>query len=467
MAEKMIRARIARFLFPLRLNLNDIERGKTVLVCLAMLAVAVALRLHTASWYDPYMQHDPNMHFSALVDIVHLRFPHGYNGPYYYLAVALLSAPFSAAFDLGVIGKLAFLKTATVLSNTIFLAVYLYGCLLLARRLGFRFYTQFAFVALCLFFPPIQRSLSMLRPENLLLALSPYVCVYAMAFWRGQQFGKSSAERATVWPAVGLLILMAAQKISGMFFAAGLGGAVLAFIPGTLPQRIARLWRPAVVLCTVAVVLVLLQRVVCGAWFFSGGQADWPDYQATPTARIFLNVDPVGAWRNPFRDNHADSMADILMIDMFGDYWRYGIDHYANKEAGNTVAWRLARARFGLVITWLYIVLYAAGVIALLWSLRRAQGGQRLQVCERLMLAALFYIGLVMLGSATVVGYNARKFDIIKWEYIGMFIPFLMIPVAHLLDAMPGGRVRKGVLGAVAIVVAAGIVQSIHYVPGA
>jgi hypothetical protein len=99
-----------------------------------------------------------------------------------------------------------FVTLAVAWSSIVFQSLYMYGCLLLARRLRFRLDAQLLFVSLCTFFPPIQRSLAMLRPENLILTLTPYVCVYSLAVWHGLRGQvppmQIPATRPAAWVAV-------------------------------------------------------------------------------------------------------------------------------------------------------------------------------------------------------------------------------------------------------------------------
>jgi hypothetical protein len=269
-----------------------------------------------------------------------------------------------------------------------------------------------------------------------------------------------------VRPAMGIAVLMAAQKVSGLFLVAALGAATFAFVPGPLRVRLQEIWRPVLLMCAALAVLFTLQHLATGYWFFENRQFANPNYQARPRVELFINFDPIRAWQEPFRNNHRDSMLNILFIDMFGDYWRYGIDHYRLTDApNNTVAWRLFRARFGILTSALFLTFYATGAFVLIASL---SGGRtvedRTTFRERSVLSVLFFSGILMLVIATLPGYAEGKFDIIKWEYIQPFVPLLMIPPASLLDQASIGWPRWiAALGLVSIVVLS-MIQSIRFV---
>jgi len=155
-----------------------------------------------------------------------------------------------------------------------------------------------------------------------------------------------------------------------------------------------------------------------------------------------------------------------LFIDMFGDYWRYGIDHYAHADAtNNNLEWRRFRARFGILAATLFLACYVAGIAALAAAMIRPTAAEdRVPAAERTALSVLFFVGILMLIIATLPGYAGEKLDIMKWEYIAPFVPFLMIPPSHLLDQTPIGLARRLVRLVLACVVILGMVQSIRFV---
>jgi hypothetical protein len=92
---------------------------------------------------------------------------------------------------------------------------------------------------------------------------------------------------------------------------------------------------------------------------------------------------------------------------MFGDYWRYGIDHYAHTHAANNnLEWRRFRARFGIVAATLFLASYVAGVAALAAAMIRPTAAEdRLRSAERTALSLVFFVGILMLMIATLRGY--------------------------------------------------------------
>lgn len=448
-----------RFLAPLRLNAGPAERNRLVLGFVVIVVIAAALRIHTATWYDPFFQHDPDRHLPILRAAIHLTTFTNNNAPYYYYLVAMLGAPFAALYRLRLITEPTFFVLATAWSGLVFQTLYIYGCLLFARQLRFRLRTQLAFVALCIFLPPIQRSFSMLRPENLILMLAPFLCVLFIVSWRNVRRGTPVADIPAVGMAAIIATVVSAQKVNGMFIVAGLGAAFLAFTPGSLRERVSRPWRPTTLFVCLTVALLIAQKLLIGESFLYNPGYDEPKYQGKPKAEVFVALDPVDAWRAPLRPSQAGSMPNILLIDLYGDYRRYGSSHFTLH--GFSKAWLVARARFGLVISFLFVGIYVVGFIRLVLANRRQAEGAGFLARERLGLSILFYLGFVVLILTAFALYNKATFNIIKWEYITFFVPFAMIPLADLLERSRGRAWGPAVNTAALVLMVAGIAQSI------
>ncbi len=450
---------LALWASPLKLKLEATERSRVIVFTVFLLLVAVAIRVHWATWLDPFTQQDAGAHLPALDSASKLHFKTDYNAPYYYLVVSLLSAPLSVLYHLQFISNRTFFTLATLWSGLILQASYMYGCFMLARHLRYSLSAQFLFVALCTFFPPIQRSLAMLRPENLILALTPYVCIYFLLTWRVLNDDIDFFKLPFVPPALCLSILIAAQKISGLFLLVGLALITLLKYPGSLFNRVLGLWRAAALICIALAVLIVLQRALTGHWYLDNIQYYKPDFQTPPHLSLFTTFDPVLAWYVPFRNTHKHSMLNILLIDMFGDYWRYGIDHHAAPD--QDLSWRLFRARTGMIAASLFIACYLMGALALM----RVVAGKQLDhlASERAPLSLLFLLGPCLLVLASFAGIHAGKFDIIKWEYITPFIPFMMLPLVGLYE-LSSLRLAASVPVTIVLwlLVSAGIAQSVR-----
>ena len=177
----------------------------------------------------------------------------------------------------------------------------------------------------------------------------------------------------------------------------------------------------------------------------------------SPPASFFWHLDPVSAWQHPFRDWHRGSMPEILLIDLYGDYWRAGLDEPSLHRSERA---RVARARFGIVAAGWFLLLWT-GSLAVLLGRRVVRPGQ-----GSLSLALTAASTLPLLTSAAYLGAAALRFydpvdgDIAKWEYVVWVFVFLPIPIVQALSSLDGqpARLARAALLACA---AAGCLQSV------
>jgi hypothetical protein len=442
---------------------NRAERRFAPHAFLALVVLAVLLRAYTAWWFDITHQGDPYFHHAYLLAIMNLQAFEFYVAPFYYIVVVFLSAPLAALYKLHFIDTHTFLTLAAFWSNASLLVAYAFGCLTLARHLRFRVSERLIYVGLCCFVPIVERAFSFLRSENLMLMLAPWAAVFILVCWRAMRFSVPALRVPAFWPAVAGLSVMAAQKISGLALVGGLGAMSVLFVRGALFQRLAWLWRPAAVLAVAIVLLMTVHRLYSGIWFF-----DHPAYEPwrvniSAPLSVFANFDLVAAWDNPFRNTHKGSMWNILFIDLFGDYWEYGYANLGTEGAlGVPLEWKLYRARFGILTSGVFVLLYVWSVVVLARSVLRSRANKRPDVTnERAALSALYILGFVVFILAALAGqYHPGKGDIFKWEYAVMFVPFMMLPIPHLLQSTGNRAVRRAIAVVAVLIIACGVLQS-------
>jgi hypothetical protein len=430
---------------------------------LAVAGLGVALRGYTAWWFDITHQADPYFHHAYVIAIVNLQGFEYYAAPYYYLVVALLSSPLAALSRFHLIDGPAFLALAAMWSNTVLLVLYAFGCMALARHLRFRPSERLIYVGLCCFVPIVERAFSFLRPENLILMLAPWATIFILICWRAMRFSVPGLRNPAFWPAVASLGVMATQKMSGLAMVGGLGILSVLLMRGPLVRRLAWLWRPATVLTVVVVLLATVHWLYSGIWFFEHPVYEpWRVNISAPLS-VFTNFDPVAAWDNPFRNTHKESMWNILFIDLFGDYWEYGYANLGSEGAfGVPLEWKLYRARFGILASGVFVLLYTLSVMVLLLSALRIRGNARPDVIdERAALSGLFFLGLIIFVLSALAGlYHPGKGDIFKWEYIVMFVPFMMLPIPHLLQSTENRAARRAIAVVAVLIIVCSVLQS-------
>jgi hypothetical protein len=432
--------------------------GRAPSVAAAMLGVTVAVRIWNAVVYDFRQQHDMQVHIAYLRDLAGGHLPATYNAPWYYVLTCVLASPVIAACRLLDTSERTLLHAAVGVSGTALFLAFMAGCLALGRELGFGASGARWYALLVCAFPVVARTFNMVRPENLLLTLTPWTLLLLLRAAPAAVARTGWAIRGwRLWTVSAALGLMVAQKIGGLALAATAPAFLAVGAPGAPPGRYVRsaleIWTAA---AAVAVMLIAAQWVVAGTVPFRHDRGADPMFRSAP-ASFFWHLDPVSAWQHPFRDWHRGSMPEILLIDLYGDYWRAGFDEPGLHRSDRA---RVARARFGIVASVWFLLLWT-GSLVVLQARRVARPGQ-----ASLGLALTAAAALPLLASATYLGAAALRFyapvdgDIAKWEYIVWVFVFLPIPIVQALSSLDGrpGRLARAALLACA---AAGCVQSI------
>jgi hypothetical protein len=432
--------------------------GRAPSVAAAMLGVTVAVRIWNAVVYDLRHQHDMQVHIGYLRDLAGGHLPTTYNAPWYYVLTCVLASPVIAACRLLGTSERTLLHAAVGVSGTALFLAFMAGCLALGREFGFGASGARWYALLVCAFPVVARTFNMARPENLLLTLTPWTLLLLL---RSAPAAVARTEWATqgwrFWTVSAALGLMVAQKIGGLTLAATAPAFLAVGAPGAPLRRYVRsalqIWTAA---AAVAGMLIAAQWLVAGTVPFHHDRGADPMFRSTP-ASFFWHLDPVSAWQHPFRDWHRGSLPEILLIDLYGDYWRAGFDQPGLVQSEGA---RMARARFGIVASAWFLLLWI-GSLAVLQARRVVRPGQ-----ASLSLALTAAAALPLLASAAYLGAAALRFyapvdgDIAKWEYIVWVFVFLPIPIVQAVSSLDGQPARWA-RAALLACAAAGCVQSV------
>ena len=339
------------------------HRGRAPSVAAAMLGVTVAVRIWNAVVYDLRHQHDMHVHIGYLRDLAGGHLPTTYNAPWYYVLTCVVAAPVIAACRLLGTSERTLLHATVGVSGTVLFLAFMAGCLALGRELGFGASGARWYALLVCAFPVVARTFNMARPENLLLTLTPWTLLLLLR-WAPAAVarpGWASAGRR-FWTVSAALGLMVAQKLGGLTLAAAAPAFLVVGAPGAPARRYARsalqIWTAT---AAVATILIAAQWLVAGTAPFRHDRGADPMFQSVPPS-FFWHLDPVSVWQHPFRDWHRGSMPEILLIDLYGDYWRAGFDEPGLHRSERA---RVSRARIGIVASVGFLLLWTGSLVVL------------------------------------------------------------------------------------------------------
>lgn len=425
--------------------------------CIAATLIACLIYLVGAWNYPLEKQHDPNLHFRIVYELVEDGTFTGYAGVYYYGFIALALNAFISG---GVLSEATAVQLSVVLVNSCCFFGFLAGVYRFGSQMSMKRSTAWVLVACCASLPVLQGQFRMVRPENFLLLASIWAFVWFFIYLR-----EPKKRSSLLWCAL-ILALAITQKISGIVVAATLFFFCLRHLRSLDEMK------PLLALVLVTAVPTILSWVghyaYTGQWFFQHNAKyyDVEEYAHTPEVDVFLRVNPLDAWQEPRRNAQRDSMANILMLDLYGDYWeyRYSLLKFAHPRVGDDFEDYLAylkwRGRAGLVLS---CVLVGVTAMALYFLMRR--GGLKESQSQQYSLASCAGIILALIyliAAAYTDNYSPKDFDLAKWEYIGWVLPFGFVPACFLLDCGAPPKVRHVASLIFGVLILGGLAQSIY-----
>jgi len=407
-----------------------------------VLAGVTLLLVYSFFWYPLRSQMDAGFHIAALYQLSIFAPMETYNSVYYYAFVGMCSIPFKVFHSLGIIEIPTLLHLSVIASNILLLLVFLVGMLRVGHVLEFSRRERFLFCALTVFVPVIITSFFMLRPENLIFALAPWIIISFLALVFKNLETKSKLYYLFILSIAGGVA--GAQKISGIAFLVALICSILFF----MPHRKSIFKRMAIPLLCLLISFCFFSVIDYGlsnVWFFQHHADKTPSYKShPPSLDFFYSVDPTNVWEIPVRrksphiesDHFVRSFWNIGIIELYGDFWRYGVLHYKLVQPANDANhydWAVLRSRIGILGGSVVVAMFILGLIT---SVRRGYGssGNDQSITRlRLALSVLVFGSPILLYATTFTIFNPYKADTFKLTYVIMFLPFMYIPIVSML----------------------------------
>ena len=124
------------------------------------------------------------------------------------------------------------------------------------------------------------------------------------------------------------------------------------------------------------------------------------------------------AWINPLRNDQWLSMWNILLIDLFGDYWNYG---FINNEIINqNIECKKSIARISIMNS---ITFFIISFFILLKSLHKKYQLKHLRENYLIEAGTIFlFTGISIFIPAALLRLPIETSSIFKWEYISYFM---------------------------------------------
>jgi len=425
--------------------------------------------------YPLKQQTDAFLQIGIIADLLEKGTYISYFGVYYYGVCALMISIISG---LNIFEGNAAVQYSIVLVNLSCFIAALIGLWRVGTRLGFSPLGSLLLLTLFATNPVIQGQFRYVRCENLIVPLAIWL-VYALLTISGR--GDTSLRKIII--AAFLLALAITQKITAL---ALLPSAIILLVYRRQPKLQLRPTIQFLVLsiCFTSVLWVLHYEHTGIPFYQSNAETyhyEGENFENKPTADVMLRVNPVDAWRYPLQHEQRDSMANILLLDLFGDYretrYNYPVrGESLSERSSNSSA--MERARFGLVLSLLFFGIYAyalwpsSGFQSLKETSRKGSmldklcfgkisGLYKINMYYGFLLCALGHIALLVVASYFNT-FNPEKFDIIKWEYISWSLVFYLIPIVGKTSPTEANTAPGVTNVLLTVICVGGLIQSIY-----
>lgn len=384
--------------------------------------------------YEIKFQHDATMHHNYIYNILTLNFSKidvSY-GIFYYILVSFIGFLISPLYFFDVIDPRIIFYLAIRITNIIlFISFFLLIKNLSAKIFGKKNLYYYYLPYIIFSFGFINKTFFMARPENIMLPLS---VVLITILWKS--YKKSSIDNKSTIFFIFSGIILGSQKISGYLFLIICFLFLIFFLKNT--KKVLQL------------ILITFFSIFFYYWIhflitdipfyerpygiddsllvgFENLKDNFKDLNLNPYS-IFFNLSVTDAWESPLRDNHWTSMINILLLDIYGDYWNYGTFNYI-REPNLSNLCLISINRFSLILGSIYFIVVLFSIIYLF-----VQIFKYLELYKKNIFFNIF-ICSVFLGSFLIFFFGAlnelefQKSGIFKFEYISFFFIYSAILV--------------------------------------
>ena len=148
---------------------------------------------------------------------------------------------------------------------------------------------------------------------------------------------------------------------------------------------------------------------------------------------IFLNFSFFDAWQNNFRYSQSDSMLNTLLLDLYGDYYGYGIFNYLKDDGSFTHKLKICLIelnRVSLFLSTIFLTFFILTIFYLLFNIKIVLKNE----CILLFFLGIFFAGIMVLILLTINEYAESINSTYKWEYISFSLIAIIYPITYYLN---------------------------------
>ena len=423
-----------------------------------ILLCQIGLRIHNGCSYNFSIKgHDGGSHADYLTSLAHhlsikKKNNQRYNPPVYYFFV-LAHTKLAGTIDSSQIwGNV--LNNTVVLANTHLFLWCIGGLFFLGKKVGFSLNLNLIFIILTLSVPVFQRIFNMARPEILTLATTPWVFGLAKDLMDNPEKKGLNVISIKFWILVLLSAIGLTSKVCGLFVLSGLLFYIFFKQTGSLLQKAQVTTTLCIIVLMLAIPILIIHHKMSNVPFFEHPGIEGTKYSNSAPLSFFTNLSFRRLLISPYRNHHSDSMMGILLSDLYGDYWGYGVWSRVLREDPPK-----NKLRFSVLSSMLFFVLYLLALISLvlkMFHIKHVKNLWDVLTMNVIVMGAILYLII-----ACEIAFNPVKGDTVKWEYIIWAVPFMTLCITFAVTKVEWRKLNKVSVFTIGYLVFTGFYMSI------
>ena len=409
------------------------EKSKRIKIETILTLLLVLIFSNNLIDYELITQHDAALHHYPIFNLLTFNFseistPYGI---FYYLYISFFAPIAFPFYKLEILNDRESFYLMIKISNFVlyFLSI-IYSIKVSKLIFGKINYDYLLPVVFIFSISSLHRTFLMVRPENLIILLVLVSFIYLFRIMKQTEFKKKDIFIFSI-----CLFLIGTTKINGFCYLLCLFFFLLIF-----NKKNFLIFKISIFVFTSIFFYYYLHNYISLMGVYDrpyGVEFESPEHGLFKLGKdlsLFINYSFIDSWNFPIKYSQSDTMLNILALDLFGDYYIYGIEKFRD----NLVSLN----RKSLILSHIFFMLFSLSLIINSLNFTDiAKNNSLLMFFNLLVLAGIF-----LLITFTIVEYYGEKNTTVKLEYINFFIIGSSYSITYFLTRYKFQTFRKATI---------------------
>ena len=400
--------------------LNFINRKQIELL---LYFILITIYIANLSIYNLKFQHDAQLYHYPIFDIINFNFDKlsTSSGLFYYFYVSIFSVASYPFYKLQILDPRSSFYLMIKISNFMIYSFSFFYSLKVSKQIFQKNKLDYFLPILIIFtFSSFHRSFMMVKPENLII-----LCVLISFYFLNKLLKKNNFSKKNFITLFFVLFIIGTAKLNGFYY-------VLCFFIFLLIvyKKNFEIFKLSIYVFSLIFFYYFLHDKISNMSVYDRpyGIDEARElgkiglFNLNKNLNIFLNFSIIDSWNQPFKYSHSDSMLNTLTLDLYGDYYGYGITNHLITSEGvwtkDFINSLIDLNRMSLILSYIFLIFLLISSFYIVLNFRSI-------IKENPLIfyfVGLFFSGILFLILFTIFEYYGEKSTTYKWEYINFLI---------------------------------------------